>query len=235
MHHENLFFRQLFDKETSTYSYILADSALREGIIIDPVLEQKNRDINLIEELGLKIVYILDTHIHADHITGAGALREHFKSKYVVGAASKLECADILIEDQETLNFGSFQLEALATPGHTDSCMSFYVDNMVFTGDTLLIRGCGRTDFQQGSVKKLYNSVHQKLYNLPPSTRVYPAHDYQGRTCSTIGEEEKWNPRISVDQNLEGFRRIMDELKLEQPKYINVALPANLKCGMPEK
>lgn len=232
LHHENLIFRQLFDKETSTYTYLLADAALREGILIDPVLEQKNRDINLIEELGLKIKYVLDTHVHADHITGASAIRNQLHSKYVVGAGSALECADILIKDGDSLNFGSFQIDALATPGHTDSCMSFYIDNMVFTGDTLLVRGCGRTDFQQGSVEKLYNSIHQKIYNLPPNTLVYPAHDYHGVSCSTVSEEEKWNPRISVDQNLEGFKKIMDELKLEQPKFIDVAIPANLKCGL---
>ena len=228
---DTVIFRQLFDQETSTYTYLLADPETKEAVLIDSVLEQVDRDLKLIQEMGLNLKYLLDTHVHADHITGAGKLRELTGAKTVLGADSGVDCADIGLKDGEKLKFGSFSIRAIATPGHTNGCTSYLVDDMVFTGDALLIRGNGRTDFQQGSAEKLFHSISQKLYKLPPETRVYPGHDYKGLSCSSIEEEMKHNARIPQGQSLEKFVDIMKNLNLANPKKIDVSVPANLTCG----
>lgn len=229
-------FRQLFDKETSTYTYLIADSASRDAIIIDPVDTLAERDAAIIKELNLNLVYGLNTHIHADHITGTAALKAVFPScKSVLGASSKPAKADVYLEDGEALPFGARSITALFTPGHTEGCVSYVLDDRsrVFTGDTLFIRGCGRTDFQGGSAEALYDSVHSKLFALPKFTAVYPAHDYKGRTSSTVGEEEQLNPRLTKPKD--DFVTLMAQLKLSTPKKIDVAVPANMRCGYPEE
>ena len=228
----DLIFFQLFESESSTYTYIIGDDLTKEAAIIDPVIETLDRDLNFLEELGLRLVYILDTHIHADHITSADQIRKATGAKTVVSSEANVACVDILLEDGQELKLGQKVIKAIATPGHTNSCMSFYFEGRVFTGDTLLIRGSGRTDFQQGSTDKLYHSVHEKLFKLPDSTVVYPAHDYKGFTSSTIGLEKKFNPRLGQNKTLDDFKKIMSELKLPYPKKIDISLPANLKCGM---
>lgn len=228
---DNSIFFQLFEPESSTYTYIIGDSQTKEAAIIDPVIETVDRDLKFIGELGLKILYILDTHVHADHITAAGEIKKMTGAKTAVSSLSKVECVDLLLDDGQELKLGNKTIKAITTPGHTNSCMSFYFEGKVFTGDALLIRGSGRTDFQQGSSEILYNSVHNKLYRLPDETVVYPAHDYRGFTSSTIALEKKFNPRLGIDKSLEDFKKIMSELKLPYPKKIDVSLPANLKCG----
>jgi len=222
-------FRQLLDYETFTYSYILASKG--QAIIIDSVYERTERDLEIIKQLDLSLIYILDTHVHADHITAASRLRAATGAKIVIGAASKLECADILVEDGQDLSFGDVQIKAISTPGHTDACTSYLIENRVFTGDTLFVRGTGRTDFQQGSPLKMFDSIKNKLYTLPDETLVYPGHDYNGRMNSTILEEKKYNPRIPLDVSLETFTHTMNNLKLSYPKKIKESVPANLKCG----
>jgi glyoxylase-like metal-dependent hydrolase (beta-lactamase superfamily II) len=225
-------FYQLFEKETSTYTYIIADRKTREAAIIDPVIETIDRDLNLIRELNLNLKYVLDTHIHADHITAAGEIRKRMGAKSAISKAARVDCVDILLDDGSTLLLGDQVITAFSTPGHTDSCMSFLFDGRIFTGDALLIRGNGRTDFQEGSSERLFESVHKKLYSLPPDTLVYPAHDYKGFTSSTIESELKWNPRLGIDKKKTDFIQIMSELKLDHPKKIQEALPANRACGV---
>jgi len=224
-------FRQLFDHETWTFTYLLWDLETSEGIIIDPVREHFERDFSLVGELGLRMVYALDTHVHADHITSLGMLREKFGLQTAVGESSRVPCADIMLNDGDKLHFGKHTLYALATPGHTNSCTSFKVENMVFTGDTLFIRGCGRTDFQHGDPVILYQSITQKLYTLPDETLVYPGHDYNGKSVSTIIEEKKHNQRIPSTQTEEDFAKLMKSLNLPMPKRIKEAVPANMGCG----
>ena len=225
-----MLFHQLFEIESSTYTYLLADETSKEAVIIDPVLETAERDLTLISELGLKILYSLETHIHADHVTGAAVIRGRTSAKTALSRASGVACADILLDDGSELSFGSHTLKAIATPGHTDTCMSYYVEGRLFTGDALLIGGTGRTDFQQGSSDRLYESI-QKLFKLPPETLVYPAHDYKGQTVSKIEVEMKNNPRVGGGKTKDEFKKIMSELKLADPKKIQIAVPANLKCG----
>lgn len=227
-----MLFRQLFDQGSSTYTYILADAASRKAVVIDPVLEQRQRDSQIIAELELQVLYLIETHVHADHITGGGLLKQHLGGQFVAGAGTKLSCADLLLEDTGVLTFGEHELKALATPGHTDGCTSWYTKGLVFTGDALLIRGCGRTDFQQGSSKKLYESVRNQLFTLPKETLVYPAHDYQGRTVSSIHEEICYNPRLKEGISESEFIKIMDTLDLPKPKKIDIAVPGNMRCGV---
>ncbi len=227
-----LFVRQLMDRDTCTYTYLLVDRETRHAVIIDPVAEQLQRDLTVIQQLGVELMYILETHVHADHITSAGMLRQQTGAKIVYGATAGVESIDVVMSDGDVLKFGQFEITALTTPGHTNGCMSYYVDGMVFTGDALLIRGCGRTDFQQGDAATLYDSVGNKLFTLPDETIVYPAHDYNGRMSSSIGEEKQWNPRLGGGKTKDAFVDIMHHLNLDLPKKINEAVPANMECGI---
>ena len=223
--------RQFIDKDTGTFTYLMFDSITREGLIIDPVKEQFDLSIQTIKELHVELKYILDTHIHADHVTSSGMLRDATGAKITFDENSGVTCADILLRESDELEFGRFKLRAISTPGHTNACNSFYCNGNLFTGDSLLIRSCGRTDFQQGDPKKLFNSIFLKLYTFPDDTIVYPGHDYLGRTSSSIGEEKKFNTRINKRQTLAKFVEIMDSLDLPKPKRIDLAVPLNLKCG----
>lgn len=231
-----LIFRQLFEAESSTYSYLLADSVSREAILIDPVFEQAARDVALIEELGLRLVLTADTHIHADHVTGAWLLRKQLKSRIAMSARSGAQGADILFKDGDSLSFGSRHLSVMATPGHTDGCSTFVLDDqsMAFTGDCLLIRGCGRTDFQQGAPEVMYRSVHERIFALPDTCLLYPAHDYRGSTVTSVAEEKLYNPRLGGDIGVEDFSGYMHNLGLPHPRKIDIAVPANLQCGKPD-
>ena len=226
-----MLFRQLFDKESSTYTYLIADTITQEAIFVDPVLEQLNRDILLLEQLGLKLRFCLETHLHADHITATSKLREQTGCSGIVPENADAACADRHISNGEILHIGKIQIKAIATPGHTDSHMAYLVnDTHLLTGDALFIRGCGRTDFQNGNAGILYDSVTQELFSLPDETLVYPAHDYRGQTVSTIGEERKFNPRFANKSRHE-FMQLMDNLNLPMPQKIMEALPANQHCG----
>lgn len=227
----NIIFHQLFEAESSTYTYIIADQKSKEAAIIDPVLETVDRDLKLVEELGLRLMYVLDTHIHADHITGAGEIRKRTQAKTAVSQEAAVECVDIPLEDGQELFLGDKKIKVIATPGHTNTCMTYAFEGMIFTGDALLIRGCGRTDFQQGSSEKLYDSVHEKLFKLSSDTMIYPGHDYRGQTSSTVGLEKQFNPRLGGTKTKDDFKKIMSELKLANPKKIQEAVPANLACG----
>lgn len=232
-----MIFRQLFDRETCTYTYLLADADSREAILIDPVREHLQRDMQFLKELGLTLRYSLETHVHADHVTSSGLLRAELGSKSILSSAAGSDCADILIEDGGTISFGKHTVEARHTPGHTNGCVSYYVADAgaIFTGDTLFVRGCGRTDFQQGSAETLYDSVHGKILSLPDDTVIYPGHDYKGRTRTTVAEEKAHNPRLGGGRSKAQFVEIMDNLKLGQPAKIHIAVPANMECGlMPE-
>lgn len=222
-------FRQLYDEDSSTLSYLIADTDMQDAVMIDPVLGQHQRDLKLIETLGLKLRYIVETHVHADHVTGAGRLREATGAHIAVGAAADVSCADIQIADGARLAFGKEHLTAMATPGHTRGCTSYRWHDRVFTGDTLLIGGCGRTDFQQGNAGQLYDSL-QRLLALSDETLVYPGHDYAGRRVSCIGEERTLNSRIA-GQDREAFVALMEGLSLPYPRHIDEALPANQACG----
>jgi sulfur dioxygenase len=228
---DNIIFHQLFEKESSTYTYLLGDPSTMEAIIIDPVVEMVERDMKLLEDLGLKLRFVLDTHVHADHVTASGELRRRTQAKVGLNSAYGLSCPDVQIQDGQKLNCGSIVIEAIHTPGHTSGCMSYKVGNMVFTGDALLIRGCGRTDFQGGSSDELYSSVRNKLFTLPAETTVFPAHDYKGFTKSSIDLERRFNPRLNLKVPLETFKEIMANLNLPYPKKIDEAVPANKLCG----
>lgn len=224
-----MLFRQLFDRDSSTYSYLIADEGSREALIIDPVLEQVERDVALIAELGLRLVFALDTHTHADHVTGAGALRARTGAATVCGLGGA-SCADRHMRPGEVLRVGDVELEVIATPGHTDDSVSYRAADRVFTGDALLIRAAGRTDFQNGDARQLYESIAERLFTLPDATLVFPAHDYKGLTVSTIGEEKKFNARIA-GKTREEFVAVMNALHLPEPKRLREAVPANRACG----
>lgn len=228
----DFFFRQLFDEKSWTYTYILADLNSKEAILIDPVLEQAPRDAKLIQELGFKLTYALNTHMHADHITGTGYLKQLLPGTVSVISEASGAKADKHLKDNEVVKFGRFEVKALCTPGHTNGCMTFVVDEMgiAFTGDTLLIRGCGRTDFQEGDSRMLYKSVHEKIFTLPDNYRLFPAHDYKGNMETSVAEEKQYNPRLTKD--IDAFVEIMANLNLPYPKMIDKAVPANRECGL---
>ena len=230
-----LIFRQLFDPTSSTYTYLLADGDTRHAVLIDPVFEQARRDGALIDELGLELRATLDTHVHADHVTGAWALKQRFGCTIALSAASGAKGADRYLADGDTVEFGARHVGVLATPGHTDGCVTYVLDDrtMAFTGDCLLIRGSGRTDFQQGSPETMYRSVHDKIFCLPAECLLYPAHDYRGLTVTSVAEERQFNPRLGGKLSASDFAGYMHNLCLPHPKQIDVAVPANLKCGEP--
>jgi sulfur dioxygenase len=230
-----MLFRQLFDPESSTYTYLLADAQTRDAVLIDPVLEQAPRDLELLRDLGLTLRYALDTHVHADHVTALGTLREATGCATVLSSKAGVGCADRAVSTGDRIEFGRHALEVRQTPGHTNGCVSYVLDDhsVAFTGDALLIRGSGRTDFQQGDARALWRSVHEQLFTLPDETLLYPGHDYKGRTVTSVGEEKRLNPRLGAGKTVEDFVEIMDELGLAYPKKIDVALPANLACGVP--
>ncbi len=232
-----LIFRQLFDPQSSTYTYLLGCGKNREAILIDPVFEQVRRDAALIDELGLKLLYTLETHVHADHVTGAWLLKQRTGSRIAVAAASGAEGADLTLKHGDKIAFGTRQIEVRATPGHTHGCLSFVLDDesMAFTGDCLLIRGCGRTDFQEGEPHDMYRSVHLQLFTLPDFCTLYPAHDYRGLTSTSVAEEKRFNPRLGGALSENDFVGYMKNLNLPHPKKIDIAVPANLKCGKPEE
>ncbi|CAN5126437.1 MBL fold metallo-hydrolase [soil metagenome] len=229
-----LIFRQLFDPVSSTYTYLLGDSG--EAVLIDPVFEHERRDVALLRELGLTLVATLDTHVHADHVTGAWLLKARCGSQIALSAASAATNADRLLTHGDTVAFGTRRLEVRATPGHTSGCLTYVLDDhtMAFTGDSLLIRGCGRTDFQQGSPERLYRSVQEQILSLPPACLLYPAHDYKGLTVTSVAEEKRFNPRLGGDVDAADFAGYMNNLGLPHPKLMDIAVPANLRCGRPE-
>jgi glyoxylase-like metal-dependent hydrolase (beta-lactamase superfamily II) len=235
-----MIFRQLIDRESCTYTYLLADESTREAALVDTVREHVGRDLELLEQLGLKLAAILETHVHADHVTGAGELRRRTGATCYVPRLGGAPCADVPLGDGDEVHVGAITLRMLATPGHTDGCASYLVSfgsapaDRVFTGDALFVRGCGRTDFQEGDAGRLWDSVHGKLFMLPDATLVYPAHDYRGMTVSTIGEEKRHNPRLGGTRTREDFVALMAALGLPPPAKIAEALPANRACGEPE-
>jgi sulfur dioxygenase len=230
-----LIFRQLFDAQSWTYSYLLGDSVSGEAILIDPVFEQAARDAALIHELGLRLVATVDTHAHADHVTGAWLLKKRLGSKIAISAASGAQGADMHLKEGDRVAFGRRYITARATPGHTNGCMSFVLDDesRAFTGDALLIRGCGRTDFQQGSAHRLYQSIKTKIFTLPDNCLLFPGHDYRGLTMTSVGEEKAYNPRLGGNISEDDFAGYMEHLGLPHPRQIDVAVPANNVCGRP--
>jgi sulfur dioxygenase len=222
-----LIFRQLFDPTSSTYTYLLGDGDTRHAVLIDPVFEQARRDGALIEELGLELRAVLDTHVHADHVTGAWALKQRFGCKIMLSAASGAKGADRYLEDGDKVEFGTRHLNVLSTPGHTDGCVTYVLDDrsLAFTGDCLLIRGSGRTDFQQGSPESMYRSVHDKIFCLPADCLLYPAHDYRGLTVTSVAEEREFNPRLGGKLSASDFTGYMNNLGLPHPKQIDVDAP----------
>lgn len=232
----NLVFRQLHDLKSSTYTYLLADPATHEAILIDPVLEHAWRSTALLRELGLDLRYTLDTHVHADHVTAAAFLKRTTGSRIAMSAVSGAVNIDVPLRHGDEIRFGSRSVTARATPGHTNGCMTFVLDDesMAFTGDALLIRGCGRTDFQQGNPSQLYRSIKEQIFTLPDECLLFPAHDYRGLTATSVREEKAFNPRIGGARSEGDFVGYMSNLGLPHPKQMDVAVPANLKCGYVE-
>ena len=225
-----MIFKQVFDQKSSTYTYIIASAEGREALIIDPVLENVEDYIKLLTELNLKLVKVIDTHIHADHVTGAGKLRDKTQCVTIMGEHTPTDAVEIKVKDEEIIQLDQLKIKALYTPGHTSDSFSFLMDNYLFSGDTLLINGTGRTDFQNGSSKDAYNSLFNRLLKLPDETLVYPAHDYKGEKVSSIGKEKKFNPRLQVS-NVEEYIEIMNNLNLKKPAAIDFNVANNLKLG----
>jgi len=226
-----MIFRQLFDATSGTYSYLLASRHGGEAMILDPVLEKADRYCQLLRELDLKLVKAVDTHLHADHVTGLGELRDRTRCVTIMGEQSKADVVAMRVSDGDKLTIEGLALQVMYTPGHTDDSYSFLMDDRVFTGDTLLIRGTGRTDFQNGSARSQYDSIFNRLLKLPDETLVFPAHDYKGDTVSTIGEEKRYNPRLQV-RSVDDYVELMNNLKLPSPKMMDVAVPANMHVGL---
>jgi glyoxylase-like metal-dependent hydrolase (beta-lactamase superfamily II) len=227
-----MIFRQLFEPLSSTYTYLLGCKETGQAILIDPVIVTIDRDLAELSKLGLKLAATVDTHIHADHITAARELKAKTNCKIAMPAFDQIACADINLEDGRPFQIGSVSLKPLHTPGHTAGHFAYIFDDRLFTGDALLIDGCGRTDFQQGDSDAMYKSVHEKLFSLPDDTLVYPAHDYHGRFVSSIVQEKHRNPRLGQDKTLEDFRKIMSNLHLPYPQFIDYAVPGNKLCGV---
>lgn len=229
-----MIFRQLFDTVSSTYTYLLADAG--QALLIDPVFDNARRDAALLRELGLQLVATLDTHVHADHVTSAWLLKQQCGSTIALSAAAGVQHADRLLQHGDRISFGSCWLQVRATPGHTSGCLSFVLDDesMAFTGDALLIRGCGRTDFQGGSPDQLFHSVREQILSLPAHCLLYPAHDYKGLTVTSVTEELRFNPRLGGQVNAADFIGYMNHLGLPHPKLMDIAVPANLNCGRPD-
>jgi glyoxylase-like metal-dependent hydrolase (beta-lactamase superfamily II) len=231
-----MIFRQLFDRESCTYTYLLGDEGTREAALVDTVLEHVGRDLEVIEQLGLRLAHVLETHVHADHVTGAGEIRRRTGARTHVAREGGAPCADDALVEGNRVAIGAVCLEAIETPGHTAGCISYLVwergvTDRVLTGDALLIRGCGRTDFQGGDARVLFHSVRDKLFSLADGVLVYPGHDYRGMTVSTIGEEKRHNPRLALSITVEEFVAKMAALHLPPPAKIDVAIPANRACG----
>ena len=231
-----MIFRQLFDANSSTYTYLLGCAESRDAILIDPVFEQHARDAALVRELNLDVRYVLDTHVHADHVTAAWLAKQTFKAEIVLSRRYGVDGVDVPVDHGDVLAFGNCSLEVRATPGHTLGCLTYVTTphDMAFTGDALLIRGAGRTDFQGGNVHELWRSIREQIFTLPNDCLIYPGHDYQGRTVSTVDEEKRFNPRIGGDAREEDFVGYMDNLGLAHPKLLDIAVPANLRCGKPD-
>jgi glyoxylase-like metal-dependent hydrolase (beta-lactamase superfamily II) len=226
-----MLFKQFFEPDTSTFTYLLACERTKQAVLIDTVESEVPIYLKELEAQGLKLVYTLETHVHADHVTGADTLRQKLGSKSVVHRDAGAMCGDLLVTDGVHIIVGTIDLEVRYTPGHTNGCISFFAGDRIFTGDSLLIGGCGRTDFQQGNSGQLFDSIQNQIFSLPDEVIVYPGHDYNGNTQSTVGEERKNNKRLGGGKSREEFIQIMSELKLAYPKYIDVALPANQACG----
>jgi len=226
-----MIFKQVFDKKSSTYTYLIASSKGREALIIDPVIENVEEYIALLNELDLKLVKVIDTHIHADHVTGASKLKDETQCVTIMGNHTPADTVEIKIKDEETIQLDQLSIKALYTPGHTSDSFSFLMDNYLFSGDTLLINGTGRTDFQNGDAKESYNSIFNRLLKLPDETLLYPAHDYNGEKVSTIGKEKKMNPRLQVN-NVNEYIEIMSNLNLKKPNEIDFNIASNLKLGL---
>jgi len=225
-----MIFKQVFDTKTSTYTYLIASAKGREAVIIDPVLENIDDYIGLLKEFDLKLVKVIDTHIHADHVTGASKLKQATNCTTIMGEHTPADTVEIKVKDDEIIDIDNLKIRSIYTPGHTSDSYSFLLDNFLFTGDTLLINGTGRTDFQNGSSKDAYNSLFNNLLKLPEETLVYPGHDYNGKCSSTIGNEKKFNPRLQV-KNVDEYIDIMSKLNLAKPKLIDINVSRNIKLG----
>ena len=225
-----MIFKQVFDKKSSTYTYLIASSIGREALIIDPVLENVEDYIKLLNELDLRLVKVIDTHIHADHITGASKLKDKTKCVTIMGDHTPADAVEIKVKDEGIIELDELKISALYTPGHTSDSFSFLMNNYLFSGDTLLINGTGRTDFQNGNAKDAYNSIFNRILKLPDETLLYPAHDYKGELVSTIGKEKKFNPRLQVN-NVDEYVEIMNNLDLKKPIAIDLNVASNLKLG----
>ncbi len=225
-----MIFRQVFDNKSSTYTYLIASAKGREAVIIDPVIENVESYIKLLQELDLKLVKVIDTHIHADHVTGASKLKQATNCYTLMGEHTPADAVEIKVKDDEIIKIDQIEIKAMYTPGHTSDSYSFLMDNYLFSGDTLLINGTGRTDFQNGSSKDAYNSIFNRLLKLPEDTTLYPGHDYNGKVSSTIGNEKKFNPRLQV-RNVDEYVELMSNLNLAKPKLIDVNVSRNIKLG----